>query len=191
MSLVKEQFLANKESWKNSSLNGLSEDANGNPIPWMSYPAIEYLEKNLNSNHDIFEFGLGSSSLFFAKRVKSVMSLETNPKWLKIIKSKVFTNNIEVILMENGLIDDNYQKVAKNCGKKFDFIIIDSIKRFQCAQNSIEALKEGGKIILDDSERDHYYKIFNFFKEKGFQKQDFIGIAPGQVRVKNTTVFYK
>jgi predicted O-methyltransferase YrrM len=60
------------------------------------------------------------------------------------------------------LENDLYQNFAKDCGQKFDFIIIDSLKRFQCAKNSISALKPGGTIILDDSERKNYQKIFDF-----------------------------
>jgi predicted O-methyltransferase YrrM len=93
--------------------------------------------------------------------------------------------------MEDGLENDNYQNFAKNCGQKFDFIIIDSLKRFECAKNVIDALKPCGTVILDDSERKNYKKIFEFFAEKNFQKQDFFGIAPGQLRIKNTTFFFK
>lgn len=32
-------------------------------------------------------------------------------------------------------------------------------------------------------------KNFEFFAERGFEKRDFFGIAPAQLRVKNTTVF--
>ena len=46
-------------------------------------------------------------------------------------------------------------------------------------------------LILDDSQRKGYKKIFDFFEENGFKKQDFVGIAPGQLKLKNTTVFTK
>ena len=163
-------------------------DEAGNPVPWMTYPAIDFLKKNLNKNHEIFEFGCGSSTLFFAQRVKQVTGIETREKWFAMLKSANLSN-VEIILMEDGLTNDLYQKFAKNSEKKFDFIIVDSIKRFLSATNSIDALKPGGSIILDDSERDNYKKIFNFFAEKNFSRQDFPGVAPGQDRVKNTTIF--
>lgn len=189
--MIKEQFQKNKISWKKSFLDGFSQDENGDAVPWMSYSAIQFLKNNLNKNHEIFEFGCGASTLFFAKKVKKVVGLETNKKWLEIIKNKLPQDcqNVEINLMEDGLENSAYENFAKNSQQKFDFIIVDSLKRFECAKNSINALKQGGTIILDDSERPNYKKIFNFFSEKNFIKQDFFGIAPGQLRVKNTTFF--
>lgn len=188
---VKEQFQKNKEGWKKSSFEGFSQDENGNALPWMSYPAIEFLQKNINQNHEIFEFGCGASTLFFSKRVKKLVGLETNKKWLEIVKSKLAPDckNVEINLMEDGLENPAYENFAKNYQKKFDFIIIDSLKRFECAKNSINALKPGGTIILDDSERKNYKKIFDFFEQNNFLRKDFFGIAPGQLRIKNTTFF--
>ncbi len=192
-SLTKKQFEENKISWIKSFGEGFSQDENGEAIPWMTYPAIDFLKKNLNKNHLVFEFGCGASTLFFAKKVKKLVSLETNKTWLRIIKDKLSNHyqNVEISLMEDGLENDSYQNFAKNYPEKFDFIIIDSLKRFECAKNSISALKKDGIIILDDSERKNYHKIFKFFAENNFIKKDFFGIAPGQLRVKNTTIFYK
>lgn len=190
--LAKLQFEQNKIGWKRSFLEGFSQDENGFPLPWMSYSAIEFLQRSLNKDQEVFEFGAGSSTLFFAKKVKKVTTIETSHKWLEIIQQKLLQQkieNVEITLMADGLINSLYENFAKNCGRKFDFIIIDSLKRFECAKNSIEALKTGGTIILDDSERKNYQKIFDFFARKNFQKQDFFGIAPGQLRIKNTTFF--
>jgi predicted O-methyltransferase YrrM len=192
--LIKEQFEKNKISWKNSFLEGFSQDENCQPLPWMTYEAIDFLNKNLQKNQQVFEFGCGASTLFFAKKVSKVVSLETNPKWLEIVNQKLLEANLynaEITLMNDGLENDSYQNFAKNYPEKFDLIIVDSLKRFECAKNSITALKKDGLIILDDSERKNYQKIFDFFAQNNFEKQDFFGIAPGQLRVKNTTIFSK
>lgn len=163
-------------------------DETGEIVPWMTRPAIEYLKKNLKADHEICEFGCGSSTLFFAKRVKKVIGVETRDEWFEMLKL-VKPANVEVKLIRDGLSNPTYENFALNSGQKFDFIIVDSLKRFECARNSIAALKPGGSIILDDSERDNYKKIFDFFAEKNFIQKDFPGIAPGQMREKNTTVF--
>lgn len=190
---IKTQFNQNKISWKKSFLDGFSQDENGDAVPWMTYPAIEFLKNNLNKNHEIFEFGCGASTLFFSKKVNKVVGLETNANWLAITKSKLAQDcaNVEINLMEDGLTNSKYENSAKNYAQKFDFIIVDSLKRFECAKNSVDALKPSGAIILDDSERKNYKKIFDFFEAQGFKKQNFEGIAPGQLRIKNTTIFFK
>lgn len=39
-------------------------DRDGNPLPWYTYPAIEYLSQFDYGEKTIFEFGCGYSSLF-------------------------------------------------------------------------------------------------------------------------------
>ena len=188
--MIKEQFQKNKIGWQKSLLEGISQDDAGNPVPWMTYGAIEFLKNNLKAHDEVFEFGCGASTLFFSPRVKKVVGLETNPRWLGIINEKLKqSSNVKINLMEDGLTNPAYENFPKNCGQKFDLIIIDSLKRFECAKNVIEALKPNCTIILDDSERKNYKKIFDYFAEKNFQTTNFFGIAPGQLRIKNTTFF--
>ena len=59
------------------------EDRDGNPIPWYTYPAIEYLAQFDYSDKKIFEYGCGNSSLFWAARAESVTSIEDNPEWFE------------------------------------------------------------------------------------------------------------
>ena len=192
--MLKTQFEQNKAGWKKSFFDGFSQDENGNPVPWMSYPAIEFLKNTLTKDHEIFEYGCGASTLFFSNIVKKVTGLETNLRWLGITQELIAQRNcknIEITLMEDGLTNTAYENFAKNSGKKFDLVIVDSLKRFECAKNAIDAIKPDGTVILDDSERKNYKKIFDFFEQRGFKKQDFFGIAPGQLRIKNTTLFSK
>ncbi|NBV05988.1 MAG: class I SAM-dependent methyltransferase [Proteobacteria bacterium] len=191
--MVKEQFQKNKIGWKKSFFEGFLQDDLGDAVPWMTYPMIEFLKNNLNKNHEVFEFGCGASTLFFAKRVKKVIGIETNARWFEIVKEKLSKQGYaaDIQIMEDGLESNLYENFAKNSKQKFDLIIIDSLKRFECAKNSIHALKSDGAIILDDSERKNYKKIFDFFAENNFKQQSFLGIAPGQLRIKNTTIFTK
>lgn len=189
--MIKEQFTKNKAGWKRSFLEGFSQDEGGNALPWMTYPAIEFLQKTIQPHHEIFEYGCGASTLFFASKVKKVTSLETNKRWRDLIREKLTTKNVEISLMEDGLENDLYENFAKNSEQKFDFIIIDSLKRFKCAQNCLSALKPDGMVLLDDSERQNYKKIFDFFKSHNFVEKNFIGIEPGKLRIKNTTIFLR
>src|SRR3989338_2600301 len=94
--MIKEQFQKNKSGWIKSFIEGFSQDENGEALPWMTYPAIEFLQKNLTKNHEVFEFGCGASTLFFAKRVKKIVSFETEKRWFEIIKEKLQEKNTEL-----------------------------------------------------------------------------------------------
>ncbi len=200
-----------KQGWIKSFNSGLSQDNNGNYLPWMTYTAIEFLEKNLKKTDNIFEFGCGTSTLFFNEKVKRIISLETRPIWFDIIKNKLLPSNnnwlnldkkIEeqiddifyhqkgcIILLKNGQENDLYENFVKETKQKFDFIIIDSLKRFLCLERSINFLTKNGILLVDDSERKSYKKIFTLMKDNNFIQRDFPGIAPGQFKRKNTTIF--
>ncbi len=195
--LAKQQFEENKIGWKKSFMTGFCQDENGDFLPWMCYPLIKYLQENLNKNDVVFEFGSGASTLFFAKRVKKVVAIESNEKWHEIMCAKIEKSglkNIELVLMKDALENEKYDNYAKNLaanGVNFDLIIIDSLKRSSCTLNSIDALKTHGKLILDDSERPHYGKIRDFMINQGFSCQEFEGIAPAQIKLKKGWVFAK
>jgi predicted O-methyltransferase YrrM len=201
--MYKEEFKKNKTSWVNSLMSGISLDENQKEVPWMTYKAISYLKDFVKKDQEIFEFGSGASTLFFARNCKNVTSIETNKRWKSIIEERLKENNLtnsQINLMEDGLENENYENfllrhceehsdVANQRKKQFDIIIIDSIKRYKCSTNILSSLKKGGIIILDDSERKNYKKIFDYYQEQGLKRKDFEGISPGQLRIKNTTIF--
>lgn len=67
--------------------NAVPQDANGNAIPWFTYPAIEFLKDILSSEMRVFEYGSGFSTVFFNSRAKEVISVEHNPDWAQRILS--------------------------------------------------------------------------------------------------------
>ncbi|MBL6664937.1 MAG: class I SAM-dependent methyltransferase [Rickettsiales bacterium] len=173
-------------------MSGISMDENNKETPWMTYGAIQYLQEFVNKELEVFEFGSGASTLFFARNCQKVTSIETNKFWHNIISQRLEENNLtnsKRYLMEDGLDNENYENFLHNLNQKFDIIIIDSIKRYQCAIHIKDFVKENGIIILDDSERKNYQKIFDYYADLGFQQIDFEGIAPGQFKIKNTTIF--
>lgn len=193
---VKSQIAKNKIGWRKSFMEGFSQDDNGNPIPWMTYSFIDFISDKLNKNHTIFEYGCGASTLFFAPKVKKIVTLESNAMWKRLMEArltKAGITNVEIILMEDGFINPDYEHFAKTYSRKFDqefdYIFVDSLKRAECAKHSYVALKDDGTLVVDDAERKSYKKIFKFFEKKNFIRQDFLGIAPGQFYVKNTTTF--
>ena len=54
-------------------------DKKGDPIPWYTYPAIDFLLLRDYRDKNILEFGSGQSTLWWAARAKFVLSLEEDP----------------------------------------------------------------------------------------------------------------
>jgi hypothetical protein len=84
-----------------------------------------------------------------------------------------------------------YQNEILNYNKVFDIIIIDGRERVQCSMNSLNALKENGVIIWDNSDRLKYAKGYNFLLSNGFKRIDFSGLGPINPHAWCTSIFYR
>lgn len=175
--------------WFTAFDNHQAVDAHNQPIPWVTYSFIDFIKDRLNKNLSVFEYGSGNSTLFYAKHVKRVVSVEHDEAWYqKIVNQKA--PNAEMIftkLETNG----EYSQKAKLLGEKFEVIIVDGRDRVNCCKHSISALTENGVLVLDDSEREVYEEARTFLKREGFKELSFSGISPGLFYNKATSVFYK
>lgn len=146
-------------------------DGNGNPLPWFTYPSIEYLNQLDLKDKMIFEWGSGNSSQYFAKRAKRLISVEDNEEWYNK-NARLKLENHEIFL-ESG---DNYIGSIGKHGLKFDVIIIDGKFRIECAKIARNYLNVGGIIILDNS--DWYKNTAKYLREQNMIEVDFHGFGP-------------
>jgi hypothetical protein len=178
-----------EDGWFRSFREAASVDAEGNPLPWLTYPSIEFLKKRIKKEMSVFEYGCGNSTLWWAARVKEIVSVEHDEKWYKKNASKapdnVFLNHIE---LEYGGAYSNKIKEFRN---KFDIVVIDGRDRVNCTINCIDALKPDGVVIWDNSDRPEYEEGYSFLYNNGFKKLEFIGMCPVINFKTETSIFYR
>lgn len=175
--------------WINSFNNQMPMDKAFEPLPWVTYSFIDFISDRLSKTMDIFEYGSGNSTLWYAKKVNSVTSVEHDENWFEKIKNNMPKNvNINY---QTLIYDGEYSTFPTKLNKKFDIIIVDGRDRVNCIKNAINNVKEKGIIVLDDSERKSYQEGINFLLSNNFKKIDFWGISPGLFYKKSTTIFYK
>jgi len=151
-----------------------SIDRDGNPIPWFSYSAIEYLDSLDLSKKDVFEFGTGNSTVYWAKNARSVAGIENNESWLSYVKNQTLKfKNVKLTFEKNK---NQYANALSKLKRKFDIIIIDGENRQECVNIAIKQLKRGGLIILDNS--DWYPKTCRSLHNIGFTEINFSGFGP-------------
>ena len=175
--------------WFNAFKCGEPVGNNFEPLPWFTYSFIDFLTERLNNKLNIFEFGSGNSTLFFAKRIKHVTSVEHNVEWYNKLIRKI-PDNVNLLLSKTDSEDD-YVGLIKLSKNKFDIVFIDGIHRNECSHSAVEILSERGVIVLDDSERVEYSEGMKYISNQGFKKINFWGIPPGMLIRKCTTVFYR
>lgn len=175
--------------WINSFRQKIPVDKEDNPLPWVTYSFIDFIVNRLNNKMDIFEFGSGNSTLWYASKVNTVTSVEHDSTWFEKIKENM-PKNVNIYYKEL-IYNGEYSNFSNTLEEKFDIVIIDGRDRVNCMKNAIYSIKENGVIFLDDSEREQYKKGIDFLLNNDFKKIDFWGISPGLFYKKNTTVFYK
>lgn len=178
-----------KIGYLNSCIYKSSIDNFKNPIPWVTYPFIDFIENRLNKNILIFEYGAGNSTLWYSKLVHKVFSIEHNIDWFNNIKNNSFEN----ILINHIELDydGKYCRFIHTFNLLFNIVIVDGRDRVNCLIQATKSLRDDGVIVLDDSEREQYKYGVEYLLNLGFKKIDFWGIAPSISFKKCTSIFYK
>jgi hypothetical protein len=176
-------------NWYQSFNENRSIGPGGKPLPWITYPAIDFLDERLNKQMSVFEFGCGGSTFWWAERTKSVDSVEHLKNWFDDLRVKV-PANVDLHLVElqpNGA----YCRTPMSLNRSFDLVMIDGRDRVNCAIQSVGALKPDGVILWDNAERTEYQAGYDFLKAKGFKRLDFYGMGPSRVVKWSTALFYR
>jgi hypothetical protein len=148
-------------------------DAEGAPIPWYTYPAIEYLRQLNFSRARVFEYGCGNSTLFWGQRAQRVVSVESDPEWHARVLAQIGAAPIDLRLETQR---EAYVGCIHGADPPFDAVIVDGRHRFACAREAISTLRAGGFILLDNS--DWYPNTAAMLRAADLIEVDFAGFGP-------------
>jgi hypothetical protein len=175
--------------WIESSRRQESVDRNGQPIPWITYPALDFLERRIRPDMTVFEFGGGNSTLWWAQRTRHVTTAEHDASWasrlIEIIPSNVKLTHVR--LVKGG----DYSQHAKRSGGQYHIIVVDGRDRVNCAVSSVHSLRPDGVIVWDNTERRRYDPGIRALGEMEFRHIEFRGPAPINTWESETSVFYR
>jgi hypothetical protein len=161
-----------------------SVGGDGDPVPWYTYPATEYLSHLDLSEFKVFEYGSGNSTLWWAKRTHHITAVEDDEVWHKKISTRILNRfkNVSYVL-EKDLI--KYSSAATD---GFDIYIVDGKARRECLEHLLSLRGGGVMLILDNS--DWYPQSVKFLKDKlGWVQIDFHGFGPINNYTWTTTIF--
>jgi hypothetical protein len=153
--------------------------------PWINLPAIKILKNILRPDARVFEYGSGGSTVFFAKRVMNVISVEHDLLWQRHVQDTVEKRgygNAKIVHLPptrdnsketsdpsnpdaylsrdksvRGLSFKSYASfIDRYSDNYFDLIFIDGRARTSCVKHSTAKVKNAGCIVIDNTERDYY-----------------------------------
>ncbi len=177
--------------------------------PWINAGAVRFLRAALRPDMRGFEFGGGRSTLFFSRRVASLVTVEHNEKWRRKVSAllaRFGVENVTLAFLPPGTATPGntprpavwealgvtprrpefaayFDHILVYPDKHFDFVLVDGRARVECAINALDKIRPGGWLILDNSEWEKYAPIFQ--AAVAWQRRDF------ENGVWRTTVFVK
>ena len=162
----------------------------GNISPWFTTSFLNYLESIEVNLENVLEFGSGSSTIYWSKISKKVISIEHDPDFYFFIKDQIKAyDNVDLKLRSLDL--NLYTSAIKEENYFFDLIVIDGMNREEIIQMAPSFLTERGVIILDNSHRPSYQTGIEFLLTSGFKKLPFFGLPVQSPFFSETTIFYR
>ena len=185
--------------------------------PWITFRAIQWLRSYLQPEMRVFEYGAGGSTLFLAKRVRELVSVEHDESFHSVVAhrlAKQGVHNCRLVLCRPerrspkpeadvaygtasftsfqprhaGEWFEKYVKVIDEYPDGyFDLVVIDGRARASCVRRAVRKIKPGGALLLDNSERPAYAAARRLLD--GYPCTDMFGIVPWNLVPYQTSVW--
>ena len=167
-------------------------------------------------NTVVFEYGGGNSTLWLAKQVKSLTTVEHDAGWFTRIEQQLAEaglTNCVVLFRKPQDAETTTPEAANGDGigylsekcpgsfaayvqtidefpdNSFDLVFVDGRSRAACLHHAARKVRPGGFLVLDDSNRERYQKAVQWLE--AWVRRDFCGIKPFQSRLGYTTCWIK
>lgn len=176
-----------ESGWLESVRQSKPVNGTGAPIPWYSYPAIEFLEPRIRPGLRVFEYGSGWSTLWWAQRVAEVFSVEHDAQWSALVQPRLPSNARVALKTEAG----GYVGEIDACGGEFDIVVVDGEHRNQCARAAAARVKRTGAIVFDNSDRVSFSEGVRYLSDAGWLRIDFFGLIPCYAYKNCTSIFFR
>ena len=179
----------------------------GDELPWMTFAATDFLRGWLRKDMNVFEWGSGGSTVFFARHAARVIAVEHEDAWAAQVRDAIGNRGISNAQLEHlppepdaaaGYSDVADPSVFASSGEvfrghsfqryvtfidqypdaEFDLVVVDGRARPSCIQRGLAKVKPGGFLLLDNAERPHYTPAKALLDPAGWELHDFTGPGP-------------
>jgi hypothetical protein len=135
--------------------------------PWLAPKAITWLEQNLQPEMLSFEWGSGRSTLWLARRLASLTSIESDASWFETVSHQVKAAGLDHVQVrhlalehpESGTYANDYAElpayvraIEAVAEDSLDLVVVDGWYRPVCARAALSKLKYGGFLLVDNTD---------------------------------------
>ena len=173
----------------------------------MTYAAAAFLEGWLRNDMNVFEWGSGGSTIFFANHAKQVTAIEHEEAWARQVRAAIADRKIANAGVEHlppepdaaaALWDaadpsifasggepfrgQSFQRYVTSIDQfpddSFDLVVVDGRARPSCLKRGMAKVKPAGMLLLDNAERRHYQRARALLDPAQWELHDFTGPGP-------------
>ena len=167
-------------------------------LPWFSFASIAFLDRYITSAMEVFEFGAGGSTLYFARRAGRVISTENDAHWVDRVERALAAEGCGNVELQYRPYDFRYAQDFEKSDylnsmpeRLFDIIVVDCAEdhrtvRPLCFHHAETRVRPGGIIIVDDSWR--YPELHATHHAKA--RREFRSVGPCRYGVTSTDIYF-
>jgi hypothetical protein len=155
-------------------------------LPWLTFDAIRYLDRNVHPGQRVFEFGSGHSTLYWADKGVDLVSVEDDPQWFDMVREATRGCERVDLRLEKG--EANYLGRLHEASGDFDAILVDGSHRKACIAAAVGRVRPGGLLIVDNTDW-HWMQNADALVPEQWQKVELAGFAPFIGHGSQTTVW--
>src|SRR5215469_3048989 len=160
-------------------------------LPWLSWPAVDFLKLHLQPGMRVLEFGGGGSTEFFLSRGCDVVTVERSMEWVDKIKKRVDRVGAATrwrleYVPESAALFDYFGSLRMG---PWNVILIDAAYRLECLEAARDYLMDGGMIVFDNADLDCYATAPSLME--GLSRLEFAGLGVGRKGATRTDVYYR
>ena len=184
-------------------------------VPWLAFTSIKWLKGHLEPTARAFEWGSGGSTLFLARRVASLVTVEHDSAWYESVAERLRSSEIvtcryllaepvpdseigDVVHVPGGYrssdkalagfsFRDYCAVIDEYPDETFDLVVVDGRARASCIFHGRSKLRPGGVMLVDNSERPEYAEGLQLLD--GWSRRDFVGPVPYNKNFSTTSIF--
>jgi hypothetical protein len=179
--------------------------------PWITFPALRFLEKVVHGGMSVFEFGSGGSTVFFTRRARRVVAVEHDARWREVVVARLAALRLRTAEIHlrppepatPGEVGDpdaylsdlpgSFRSYARAIDEypeqSFDLVLVDGRSRPSCVKHACPRVAPGGFLLLDNSERAGYARAHQMMEDRGWARTDLAGPGPYNLYFWNSTVW--
>jgi hypothetical protein len=163
------------------------------PEPWIAPPAMRWLRRRLDSSWEALELGAGNSTVWLARRVATLISVESDANWAQRVRSEVEAAGVQGWRLERVPIEGMPAFVSTLPDESLDVVLVDHTDvpgagRADSVEAAREKVRPGGMLVLDDSDRERYRPVDGLLA--GWELKRFVGMKARPVGIAVETSIY-